>query len=347
VTGYDSTYNHEFDPPGAHLFRGNKNVVGGIDFDTYLRSMNLFGEIARNRSSGYDVPTRGGTAWTVTPMFRLMPVTLWTRFYRAAPDFFSRHADFASDRQPDRQSVLVGGEYKGQRYYNLTNWRNTNRLSRSAPSTDLLFENVYKLDRRFDVYFRLIWSRQPESETQKYRYQLTWTESSTFRYRFRYETVSSDSIPDQTRKFGHSVMGDVRYKPTNSLTLNARVYFFDSPAAGLSAGQEEIWDKTMYPKFAGLLNSFSGTPGQRFYLIVKERITRDLSLWLKFDMNHRPGDLTTIQSNVSGQQDKAFAASKYGFHMQADYRWGGASKRRAETEEPDSEKPSGQLGERE
>ncbi|HRY29788.1 MAG TPA: helix-hairpin-helix domain-containing protein [Elusimicrobiota bacterium] len=374
ATAYESHYSKVFRSDrttysDAHIFQGNKNVMAGVDFDSFYKSLNLYGEAARSRSSGPGMPHKTGTAWTVTPMLRLTPFVLWSSFFDYDADFFTRHGkgvSFAIVGAPEelttnQRGVQMGLEYRGKKYTNRTNYYiatfpdamgngDNSDPVQASQGRQIYFENLYKVTRPVELYFR--WQRTEQDffptlelngastgrrrqllkDVQKFRYQVTWTASSQVRYRVRYETRYEDVPEYPTRAFGHLVMGDVKYKPTRDLTLNARVYFFDSPTASLTTGVEEIWDKTVYYRLAGAMNSLKGDPGTRFYLIAKQRLGRDLSVWMKYDVNYRPGKTRSIERTVSDQESAAFGSTRQGFHMQVDYKWGNSGRLKEDTE---------------
>jgi hypothetical protein len=369
VTGFEAHYSRVVDPTGssfadAHVFRGDRSQVVGADFDAYYKSMNIFGEAARSRSTGPDVEKKTGTAWTLTPMFRLAPYYFWTSFFDYDADYFSRHAkgvSFAVVGAPEeltqnQRGVSSGFEYHGKRYKNRTNYTIASfpRPLGAGTGTDpvlpsqgrqLYFENAYTAARGLELYFRFQHReqdahldfgggtrRQTVRETQKFRYQVTWRAAREVRYRVRYETRYEDTPELERRDNGYLVMGDVLYKPVRSLTLNLRGYYFDSPNANLSTGVEEIWNRVVYYRLAGAMNNLRGAPGTRFYLIAKQDIGPDLDVWFKYDVNHRPSSQTQPRNTLSALEDALFGGTRHGFHVQADYKWGGAA-RRIEAEE--------------
>ncbi|HOW28169.1 MAG TPA: helix-hairpin-helix domain-containing protein [Elusimicrobiota bacterium] len=365
-TGYESHYSRVIDPTGttyadSHVFRGNKNIIQGFDFDTSYRSLNLFGEMAESHSSGPNVKDQSGKAWTMTPMFRLTPFMLWISLFDYDAEFFTRHGKGVSyaivgspEQLTDNQKgSVVGFEYTGSKYKNRTNYymatfpralgsEGSSKPLQESQGRQIYFENFYSVTKPFELYFRYqrseqdanlpVYSngintgirRQALEDVQKYRYQVTWRPSQTVRYRARYETRFEDYPGTNERQTGHLLMGDVLVKPTRTLSINGRMYFFHSNGATVTSGVEEIWNKVVYYRLAGAMNTLTGTPGNRFYLIVKQAVDKDIDVWFKFDVNRKPRDLSTIQSSVSNQQDKAMSAAKYGFHAQLDYRWGGS-----------------------
>jgi hypothetical protein len=164
--------------------------------------------------------------------------------------------------------------------------------------------------------------RQGWEDVQRYRYQITWTASRAFQLRLRHETRFEEVHSSGEKAAGRLLMGEIQARPFEDLVLKARLYFFDSPQAFLTAGAEEIWDNVYYDRLAGGLGNFRGTPGTRFAWMMKQTFGPGLQLWLKYDVNHRPSDLTTPPASPSKQEDQVFTAIRQGFHLQMDYRWG-------------------------
>jgi hypothetical protein len=126
--------------------------------------------------------------------------------------------------------------------------------------------------------------------------------------KLRYERREENSPVFSKRVSGDLWMGELRGHPRPSLTVTTRYYIFDSPEAYLTTGVEEIWSGVPYYQFAGSLNSLRGTPGTRFVFMVKQAFGRSLNLWMKYDLNRRPGDLSTGKAG----------GSRHGFHVQVD-----------------------------
>jgi DNA uptake protein ComE-like DNA-binding protein len=364
-TAYESHYDHVVDPvattfQSAHVFRGDKNVIGALDFDYYYRSLNLYGEAARSRSSGGGLDEKRGTGWTVTPLFRLRPVSAWVSFFDYDADFFTRHGKgvaygiFAAPENlsDNQRGIVLGMEHDGSvvksrfNYYIATFDEPLGSGTSSAPmqasqGRNIYWDNLYALNRSVQLGFRYRSDRtesnvsvpggggrrQVEELSDLFRYEVTWRPSREVRYRVRYEDRYSDDPLALTRDAGYLLMADVQFKPTRDLTLNARAYYFEAPDAPITTGVEEIWNGVIYPRLGGALQTLRGR-GQRYYFTAKQAIGRDFDLWFKFDMNTVPRQLTSAESTRSNQESAAFGASRYGFHSQLDYRWGARTKKR-------------------
>jgi len=361
VTGYDSWFSKTFNPTEtaynkSHAFRGNKNTVMGADLDLYYMYLNLYGEVARSKSRGGGVGyVEEATAWTMSPMFKVGRVIFWTTFFDYDEDFFSRHAKAVSasvvgvpNSLPDNQKgLLYGMEYKGKKHKPRLNYKivsfpmsqgsgDSNDTILPAHVRKLYYEHTYKATKKLDLYFRV---RRDEEEVfykgegvservqqikivSKYRYQITWQPVKTVKYRVRYQTRHERYENSEIGYFGHYIMGGLRYMPTDSMTLYSRIYYFDSPKAYLTTGVSPLWNRVVYYRLGGAMQNLVGTPGTRFYFIVKQKFKKSLELWMMYDCNYKPEALNTSETNLNDREDDVFGASKHGFHVQIDYRWG-------------------------
>jgi len=358
VTGYRLRYDRVVDPGRrafsyAHVFRGDEALLGAVDFDFSYDRLSVAGEIAQSRAAGHGVPSQRGGAWTVTPLFSAKPWTFWTNLFDYDPFFFSRHGKgpafsvLGGEGLADNQrGALFGTQVKTRRYAGVLNYAlasfpealgSGTGTSPIQPSSArrFYFENTWSVSPVVGLLFRAQFQEEDVYQslmdggarqhavrrTQKYRYQTAWRAGRS-RFTARYETRWEEVEGRDGRAFGYYLMGDVVHPLTPALAVNARVYFFDSPAAALSTGVEDIWGRVPYYRFAGNMNDLQGTPGTRFYVSVRQRLGRNADLWMKADVNRRPDDLSGIQPTRSSQESKAFSAARHGFHAQLDIRWG-------------------------
>jgi hypothetical protein len=365
ATAYRSVYTKTVDPrerefSNAHVFRGDESAAASFDFDVHRERWNFFGEAARSWSEGPGVVPRRGNGWTATPLFRQKPFDAWVTLFDYDPDFFARHGKgpaFAvvgapeelTDNQNGAQYGLryEGGRHKAQAAYTLARFpAPLGDGSGTAPiqasrGRRVYLDEEYAASQNVSLYVRYQLVEQEVFEsavsggkdrialrrTHRWRFQAAGRGGPRVRLRFRYEVRHEDTESTGLRRAGHLVMGDARWTPAPGLTLASRLYVFDSPAAFLTTGSEEIWDGVYYYRLAGGLNSLRGAPGTRFYFTAKHALGPDMDVWLKYDVNRRPGDLISVQSSTAGQESKAFGAARHGFHAQVDYRWRGGRPR--------------------
>ncbi len=342
----------------AHVYRGKRNSVTGADFDFYCQNVNFFGELAHSWSTGPGIDAQKGMAWTVTSLLKEKPMALWVSLFDYDAHFFSPHGKGVSfevlgnpEAVPDNQRGMVAGWiFDRSSYYCQINYalaKFPRALGKGQTTTpvhasfgrQIYVENRYALVDSFDVYFRCqrkdrdvlvlrtpneagaAFRQQVSQTTDRFRVQFKWHPSGWVRYLMRWESRIERTPSEGERASGRSLMGDVQYRPTQDLMLNARVYFFNSPQAYLTTGSEEIWDNIYYFQLAGGLGSLRGTPGSRYYFIVQQNIGTQMKVWMKYDVNRRPKDLSAIQVSQTLQETKAFAAARHGFHLQIDYKW--------------------------
>ncbi|MBI4396407.1 MAG: helix-hairpin-helix domain-containing protein [Elusimicrobia bacterium] len=359
VTRYSRGINPATTPfAGSHAFRGDENTAASLDFDLFFGAWNLFGEAGRSLSRGDGASRQTGQAWTLTPLWRRERLSFWASFFDYDSAFFSRHGkgvSFSVMGQPEdltdnQKGVMTGGQYstsscRSQLVLTLAgfpramgNGRNSLPIH-SSEGRAVYFENALRPSKPFEFLVRyqrrdqekrseavpgngMVELRRQERETvEKVRYQAAWENPLSVRLLLRYET-RHETFPPGKGRFGDLWMADLRFRVKEDLMLAARTYVFDSPQAYLNTGVEEIWDGVVYNRLAGAMNSLRGSPGTRFVVTLRQEIGPRVSAWLKYDVTRRPGDLNTRQASLTEQEKRAFSATRQGFHIQLDYRWG-------------------------
>ncbi|MDI6641577.1 MAG: hypothetical protein QME68_04610, partial [Elusimicrobiota bacterium] len=323
ITGFTNTYTPDINPPtsyGYHLFRGSKNTVYGIDFDTKLDQVNIFGEIAKSENSNQDTAYYKGEAAIVGFMTSFKPISFVNKYFYYAPNYHNEYSgahtfDYAPDM--NQQGAFFETEYKYKSgklkvYYIIAKypWINQKYKIFLSPhgGSNLYFELNQEISEQLSLYFRQIntykedriymysspvyGSIYKDMEENKYktRVQFTWQPRSNVNLRFRYDRAILDTYKyDLNTGFFYKavetanlVFGEFSTTITENLILSGRATIFhDAGLSGVYVSQTEpYW----------LFDNVSWSPrfdyglkeASKYYLIVRQKVAKGSWLWIKY-----------------------------------------------------------------
>lgn len=327
--GYESKYSPRINPPeekGYYLFRGNRNRIFGFDFDTRYRKLNLCAEYAK--CIGY------GEAWLIQPMLKLGRFTLWTSIYKYDPDYYSEHSSATTivgrrDEGWNENGIFLGGKYEDrerevQIYFRPVGhpWREDNLM----PTTDkeFWFDVKQRVSRKLELYFRKwdhwydkkVENRDLYQSWKKTRVQVTWNPDGRVRFRVRWDGRKNSIYELKQVDRGYLIFGDLKYSPTVKLKLEGRVIFFEADPGVALSEIEFLWPMGLTP-----FHWWTYGKGVRYYLMVTQGITKNTSLWMKYENTHYYNDYGISRPENKEELDRIIKSRRHAFSLQWDVKW--------------------------
>ena len=311
ITGWRNRYSRKMikDDPGRYrnYFEGDQNRVFGLDYDIYIKRLNLFGEIAFSRS--------GGLALISNSIMELGKHSLVFSIRHFDSDFQNPHAHcFGSDRVTNEEGIYIGFKAKLLRvthisfYYDLYRkpWR-TYKVPVPTRGNDLFIE----LNQKFSSYLKLLFRmRYHHGETMSivrsfsgheishlmdrhhrlYRLELYFRPSPRMKFKSRLETVSvcypgmrGEISFSSHRETGFLFYQDVWFRLLPSLTLIGRWITFDTNS----------YDSRVYEFEGDLPGVLAITPlygkGNRWYLVIRLKIFNKFQISTKLSRTYHDG----------------------------------------------------------
>lgn len=328
TTHYASTYDKNFNDPdlvkSRFEFRGNANVVSGLDWVWTTRELELFGEIARSKN--------GALAYIAGSILDFDAVQLAFSHRNYHKDFQNLHGFGFAESNGATQNER--GYYAGIRY------RLTRRTSVNAyldlyskpwrgffePLPTEGREFLVQAEHRFNQNLRLKlrWKEDRRQQTEtvvdefnrefqqlaeqekvQYRLQLDASPLSHVRLRTRVEFVNSalaSYSQNRSDETGFLVYQDFRIQPTKKLRIEARLTLFDTDSFESRVFQYEN-------DLPGVLtNRALFGRGTRRYLIVKYLPLKQIQIHVKYSETYRDDAnvIGTGPDQIDGNIDRRF-----------------------------------------
>lgn len=273
-------------------FRGEENVVQGVDLDWVVQNVNIFGEVARSQSGGI-----GATAGLMSSLSPSVDVSLVGR--RFDKDFHSLKPYVFAERPTAAQNET--GLYLGLRISPRPKWSLNsyfdqyyfpwNKFRAYYPSSGWEFftQLEYRPKRGTEVYLRFRSdNKQINAREYEVGQQIAYLIPSRKNYlRLNFRTQINRDIMYRTRIEGswfktpeesHTgvlMYHDLIWKFGFKFKLTARYAIFDAPD----------YEARIYAYENDVLGFFTIPPyyntGSRWYLIANWKISRDLELWVR------------------------------------------------------------------
>lgn len=311
-TGYEAWYNKTVNPSRtaekfAHVFRGDRNTVGGVDVTFKNNEFSFLSEYAFSKTRGGDASPKEGNAWVVTPLMHIKPWKLFITVYDYDSSFFNRHAKGPSFNNADpnnQKGMLYGAVYRSKPHRLFITYRSaqteesewTGSAGSSSPRFPADLKEIYieyslRIIRSFEIGSR-IWNdtrdryididptnvsllSQTQQERKRGRLQTTWTPSNKFRYRVRYDTRVEKIDLIGKRLSGELVFGEITYKPVKDIYISFRQTVFDSGGTFLSQ-YEPVWYGIHQS------NSFFSQKGIRSLIVLRYTLSSHASVWTRY-----------------------------------------------------------------
>lgn len=329
VSGYYSEFDKTIADPDVirqrFAFRGKTNAVVGLDWNWRIHNANMFGESARSKN--------GGRALLTGALIDFKKIQLALLFRDYGKDFQNLHgfgfADANGSTQNER-GYYTGIHFKIAAHTNLSAYYDIFTHPWRTFFEPLPFEGhdfLSQLDHNFSKQLRGL-LRFRENRQQKtapfkdelsrakeefveitkrqWRMQLDYELSPQLRWRSRFEYVHfnsnrSGATAGDLNEQGFSMYQDFRIRPLKSLTLSARLTFFDTDSFDSAVFQYEN-DLPGLVTNRGLFGE-----GTRWYVLVNYHF-RFMNFAAKYSETFRD-DTERIGSGadqIAGQLDRRF-----------------------------------------
>jgi hypothetical protein len=350
LTGFGERWNAVFDPVSAGmaappLFHGDRLVGSAVDGEISVGPMTLFGEAARSRAGGGGFSARTGGAWTAGSLTRSRGRRLWVLLFDYDPDFVSPHGqgpayavvDIPDGLPRNQRGARMGAEISAGRWTHRGEWvgasfpgpQGSGTGNSTAPrgageARRVYWESAWEVDSDWVLLCRVSHADELRAgsvaegravgtrRVDRLRVESVWEPLRGVKWRLRTESRRERGPGPEDASFGNLAMTELVWR-AGKWGLGGRVYVFDSPAADLTTGAEEIWDGVPYTRLAGGLGDLRGSPGTR-QVVTARYGGRRAEVWVKYDVNQRripPGATPSI-----GER------RRHGLHVQVDWRWG-------------------------
>jgi hypothetical protein len=323
-TYYSTRFDKPFLETELYRFSGRENHVVGADFDLLWDRVNLFGEWARSHTGAI-----GGISGAFIRVSKSADVVVSVRNY--PKDFISLHGYAFGERNGTTQNEF--GIYSGLRLRVTTGvllsayfdqfkfpWR-TSTIPFPIKGSDFLFSAELRPLRRFflEAKYKSEIKGDPVSTTDSFgrsvvrladraqrngRLTASFEASKLVRLRGRVELVKVEYSEAGSPGKGILFYQDVRWKPMPSLTVDARLIFFDTDSydARIYEFESDLRGTLFNPALYG--------KGRRWYVIARYNIIGGLDLSAKYSETYRD-DLKRIGSGADelpGNIDNRFSA---------------------------------------
>lgn len=293
-----------------NAFRGSSNWVSSIDFNYYIRNINLFGELAQQMERG-----RALVLGTQCALGAKMDLALLYRNYN--PYFNSFYANGFGEyfNNNDEQGAYAGAKYTHSRklaftaYYDLfKNKQLKYRQYSPGVGSEYLLSATYKPHKKINFYVQ--WRREVKlknvSTDEEPLYRIAPASRSVITLALKYDMEQRFSLQTkfyksdyyQTQRSSGLVLAqDIVYK-AKKWSISTRFALFDTDG----------YDTRIYLYEKDVLYSFSFPAyqgkGIRYYLIAQYSLTKKVKLWLRWvhTQYHDRQRLGTAGELISGSQ---------------------------------------------
>lgn len=314
-TFYKTNFSNAFQKISIYDLSGKEFSFFSFDFDNRIGPINIFGEIANdfNTSAFY-----GGMR--ISPHSRLQIATS-LRYY--PKDFKNLHAYGFGEQSGKTQNEF--GVYSGIKfnsdfglfniYYDKFKFPYAT-YENSVPSAgdEFYFSYRRKINRDLEIHLRYKTENKELTESinnlkniverirNSYRAEFDYYVSKNFKLRTRVEfnTYSIDKI--NLFQKGFLIYEDIKISPMKDLTIYGRIILFETDSFN-SAVYEFENDLT------GLFTNLAMyNLGIRYYLIIKYKLLRNLSLSMKYAETYKPNErfLSSGNNKIFGNVDNRF-----------------------------------------
>ncbi|MEN3040333.1 MAG: helix-hairpin-helix domain-containing protein [Bacteroidia bacterium] len=292
-------------------FVGKANLLGSAFWDITAGNVNLFGEVARSRL--------GGTALTVSTIAALHPkLDVAVQLRHFAPDFHSFYSYTFAERPfspENEQGVYLGLRLRPRSRWEIWAFQDIYRFPwyryrAHAPTEghESLLQVSYTIRRRLQVYCRIRYETKPynisSNFTQAYIYELiphtrlywrlhgAYEIGPTWRYQARIEI---SRYWRETKSAGVLLYQDIRWQPSFEWSISVRWVVYR-----ISSYDARIYTYEAMPPTTFFIPGYYGN-GQRFYAMVRWRLGRHWTVWLRAGRNlFRPPGEKGIRRDLEG-----------------------------------------------
>ncbi len=115
---------------------------------------------------------------------------------------------------------------------------------------------------------------------------------------------------------GHLIFGDLRYSATRKLKLEGRLIFFAADPGVAMSEIEFLWPMSLTP-----FHWWTYGKGVRYYLMLTQEITKNTTLWIKYENTRYLNDDGISRPENKEELDKIIRSRRHVFRIQWDVKW--------------------------
>lgn len=312
-TRFDGNYTKAIQPYNQFEQSNNNPIIIGCDFSYSFKNTFLFGEVSRSKN--------GGIAFLTSSIINLskeLSVVLLARNYQRNYSNIYSNSIGENSKIINERGILIGFEAKINRNTNITGYFDFYqfpwlKFQVNSPSNG--HETIIKMDNKLKHHIKtqvryMLESKQKNepsvgnavrhtsdiiSHNLRLHMSIPLSTSLTLRSRVEYKIISHDNKSSR----GFILYEDLAFRKMQSpFSITARILLFET----------DNFNTRVYTYENDLPYSFSITSnfynGCRYYLLVKYRVSKKISAWVKYGSTYF-ADRTEISSGnnlISGNK---------------------------------------------
>ncbi|HLF20771.1 MAG TPA: hypothetical protein VI704_08265, partial [Bacteroidota bacterium] len=319
ATAYQARFSNSLFLNDASGYQDAEVSAGGLDLSYTDKVVSVFSEVAKTPTSSL-----ASILGVVVELDKRLDLAMVARFY--PKDFANVHAfgfRESGSLTQNESGLYVGAKFLVTRslrlsmYYDQFRfpWR-TSSLELPASGNDFLLLSEINVSRRVDLQILYknrhkpfsisqldAFGRQEDAVSERnqknYRLTLDFASSANAEWRSRFEMVDVRYPVNISAERGFLWMQDVRLRPRNDVTVDARVIMF----------QTDSFDSRVYEFENDLRGTFSNPAlfgkGIRWYLLARQRFTGYFELSAKYSRTVKDGakTISSGSNEISGDSE--------------------------------------------
>ena len=316
VIHYQSKFSNPFEPSSIFDISGNEFQYSALAYDLSFQKFNLAGEFSYN---GTSVASINILQLLITDNF-----TFISSFRNYPSNFFSLHGFAFGERNgATRNEVGIYSGFKWRTPIGLFNFYYDQfkfpyaTFFEPVPSSgnEFLFDYLTKPIHKFELRLRYKYENKDVTEPidnnkeivdrirRTIRAEIYYSISNKIRLRGRFEYASFDLTNLNENESGYLIFQDIRYSPTSGLNLYGRIIFFKT----------DSFNSAVYEYENNLTGVLTNIPlfyqGIRWYLLVRYRPMKPITLSLKYAETYKPGEksIGSGENLIQGNIDNVLA----------------------------------------
>ncbi len=298
-------------------FTGKENINTGIDYNYYIKTINIFGEVARSDNGGMGFIN--GLLMVPDPH---LTFSLVHRKYDKDYQSIYSNAFGENSNNSNEEGICIGVNIKAGSKWAISAYNdNFNfpwlkyRVDAPSHGTEYMTQITYAPSKQTEMYFRFRQQNRnlnsadgsdyinyiEKTIKRNYRCNFSYQVSPSFRLKNRVEFVDYRT-GDSPAKYGYLIFQDVSYKNLKSpFSFSCRYALFDA----------DSYDESIYAYENDVLYGYSIPAyyyrGSRFYIVIKYEVSRNVDIWLRYAQSYYSNrstigtDLDEIDGNIKSE----------------------------------------------
>ena len=297
VLHYQSTFSNSFQPSGIFDLSGNKFQYTALSYDITFQRFDVAGEFSYNGTSVASI--------NILQLLISDNFTFITSFRNYPSNFLSLHGYAFGERNgATRNEVGIYTGFKWRTPIGIVNFYYDQfkfpfaTFYEPTPSSgdEYLLDFLTKPIRKFELRLRFKYEDKGVAGAientikivdrikRSVRGEIVYVVSNRIRLRGRFEYASFDISDTNEFENGYLIFQDIRFAPSNNLNLYGRIIFF----------QTDSFNSAIYEYENNLTGVLANVPlfyqGIRWYLMMRYRPMKPLTLSFKYSETYKPGE---------------------------------------------------------